>query len=110
MYFTYWPSALGEFDALILDKFSGDTPDKRLRRQVTKTAFRLFFWIVGISFGMWVLGAFKLVQFAPGTNDVLVRVFLGGFVLLVGGLLTSLWTGKASQAKAKIPALPKSGL
>lgn|GEM_PF-5967111 len=83
---------LREFDALIMDKFSGDSPDKRLRRGVTKTAFRVFFGIVIVSFGMWVLDAFRVVHFEDGTRTVLESVFLGGFVLLVGRLLKSLWT------------------
>jgi hypothetical protein len=82
---------LHEFDALMMDKFSGDSPDKRLRRRVTQRAFTLFFVIVTLSFGMWVLGAFRLFHFADGTNTVLESIFLGGFVLLIGGLLRSLW-------------------
>lgn len=95
-------SLLHEFDALMMDKFSGDTPDKRLRRATTKTAFRIFFAIVIISFGMWVLDAFRVFVFHDGVKPVLESVFVGGFVLLVGGLLSSMW----KQNKTESPPAP----
>ncbi|MDB4893589.1 MAG: hypothetical protein JWL61_5444 [Gemmatimonadetes bacterium] len=85
------PPLLKEFDELISDKFSGDSADKRMRRDVTKTSFTIFFVIVLLSFLVWMLSAFHIIDLDNSDRYVLEGVFVGSFVVLIGQLLIAMW-------------------